>query len=146
MLIDGGLADTQAVGNLLEGNTVVEVLHDDIMADGWLQLVNTLMQGFQLFFKLIRRCDGRIEIEEVEAFHSLLYLTATDHVQTSVSYACKQIGLGCSFFEVAMTIKKSGEDVVHHILALCIVVQKYGGQPIHLTVMLFEQLLESLLI
>jgi hypothetical protein len=43
-----------------------------------------------------------------------------------------------------MTIKKSGEDVVHHILAFGIVVQKYGGQPIHLTVMLFEQLLEFL--
>ncbi len=35
-----------------------------------------------------------------------------------------------------------GEDVVHYILALCIVVKKYGGQPIHLTVMLSEQLFE----
>ena len=39
-----------------------------------------------------------------------------------------------------------GKDVVHHILALSIVVQKYGGQPIHLTVMLSEQLFEFLLI
>ena len=31
-----------------------------------------------------------------------------------------------------------GKDVVHHILALSIVVQKHGGQPIHLTVMLSE--------
>ena len=39
-----------------------------------------------------------------------------------------------------------GEDVMHHILALCIVVKKYGGQPIHLTVMLPKQLFEFLLI
>ena len=39
-----------------------------------------------------------------------------------------------------------GEDVVHHILALRIVVQKYGGQPIHLTVMLSKQLFEFTLI
>ena len=39
-----------------------------------------------------------------------------------------------------------GEDVVHYILALCIVVKKYGGQPIHLTVMLSEQLFEFTLI
>ena len=39
-----------------------------------------------------------------------------------------------------------GEDVVHNILALCIVVQKYGGQPIHLTVMLSKQLFEFTLI
>ena len=38
------------------------------------------------------------------------------------------------------------KDVVHHILALSIVVQKDGGQPIHLTVMLSEQLFEFLLI
>ena len=41
-----------------------------------------------------------------------------------------------------MIVKKSGEDVVHYILALSIVVQKYGGLPIHLTVMLPEQLFE----
>ena len=39
-----------------------------------------------------------------------------------------------------------GEDVVHYILALCIVVKKYGGQPIHLTVMLSKQLFEFTLI
>ena len=39
-----------------------------------------------------------------------------------------------------------GEDVVHYIFALCIVVKKYGGQPIHLTVMLSEQLFEFTLI
>jgi hypothetical protein len=38
-----------------------------------------------------------------------------------------------------------GKDVVHHILALSIVVQKHGGQPIHLTVMLSEQLFNKLL-
>ena len=39
-----------------------------------------------------------------------------------------------------------GEDVVHYILALCIVVKKYGGQPIHLTVILPKQLFEFTLI
>ena len=127
MFIDGGFTDTQATGNLLEGDTIAEVLHDDVTTDGRLQLVNTLIQGFQFFFEFFRRCDGRVKIKEIEVFHSLLYLSATNHIHTSVSYARKQIGLGCLFFEVAMTIKKSGEDVVHNILALCIVVQKYGG-------------------
>ena len=39
-----------------------------------------------------------------------------------------------------------GKDVVHYILALSIVVQKHGGQPIHLTVMLSEQFFEFTLI
>ena len=103
MLIDSGLADTQAAGNLLEGDTVAEVLHDDVTADGWLQLVNALIQGYQFFFEFFRRCDGRVKVKEVEAFHPFLNLTVTHHVQASVSYACKQIGLGCLLFEVAMT-------------------------------------------
>ena len=44
-----------------------------------------------------------------------------------------------------MAIKKASEDVVHYILALGIIVQKYVGQAIHLTVMLFKQLFEFLL-
>ena len=95
---------------------------------------------------LFSRDDGCVEVKKVEPFYSLMPLSATDHIQASVSYACKQIGLGCFFFEVVMTIKKSGEDVMHYILALCIVMQKYGGQPIHLAIMLHEQLFEFLLI
>ena len=79
-------------------------------------------------------------------FYPLLYLTFTDHVQASVSYACKQIRLSCIFPKVCIIIEEIGEDVVHHILALSIVVQEYSGQPIHLTVMLLEQLLEFTLI
>ena len=78
-------------------------------------------------------------------FHPLLNLSVTDDVKTSVSYACNQIRL-CRFFpEVAVASEKADEDVVHYILALSIIMQKYVGQPIHLTVMLFEQLLESFL-
>ena len=142
MFIDGGLADTHAMGNLLEGDAIVEVLHDDITADGRLQLVYTLMQGFHFFFEPFCRHDGRVEIKEVKAFHLFLYLSATHHVHTSVSYACKQIGLGCLFPKIDMVIEQSDEDVVHYIFALCIIVQIYVGQPIHLTIMLFEQFLE----
>ena len=35
--------------------------------------------------------------------------------------------------------KQLGEDIVHNILALSIIMQKYVGQTIHLTVMLSEQ-------
>jgi hypothetical protein len=45
-----------------------------------------------------------------------------------------------------MTVEQAGEDVVHDILARSIVVQEYGGQPIHLTVVLPEELLESCLV
>ena len=79
-------------------------------------------------------------------FYPLLYLTVPNHVQASVSYACKQIRLSCIFPKVTMIVEEASEDVVHHILALNIVVQKYGGHPIHLTVMLFKQLFESTLI
>ena len=146
MLIDGGLADTQATGNLLEGDAIAEMLHDNVAIDGRIQLVNTLVEGSQFFFESFRRRNGCVEVEEVEVLHSFLYLTATNHIQASVSYACKQISLGCLFPEIAMIVKKLGEDVVHHILALSIVVQKCGGQPIQLTVMLFEQLFEFTLI
>ena len=57
-------------------------------------------------------------------FHTFLYATVTNHVQTSVSYACKQIRLSCLFPKVAMIVKKPGEDIVHYIFALNIVVQK----------------------
>ena len=36
MLIDGGFADAQMTGNLLEGDTIAEVLHDDVATNGWL--------------------------------------------------------------------------------------------------------------
>ena len=36
MLIDGGFADAQTIGNLLEGDTIAEVLHDDVATNGWL--------------------------------------------------------------------------------------------------------------
>ena len=146
MLIDSGLADTHATGNLLEGDTVAEVLYDDVAVEGRLQLVYALIQSLQFLFEPFRRDDRRVEVKQVEAFHPFLYLSAADHVQASVSYACKQIGPGCLFPKVTMIVKKSGEDVVHHILALHIVVQKYGGQPIHLTIMLSEQRFEFPLI
>ena len=142
MLIDSGLADTHAAGNLFECDSISEMLHDDVAADGWFQQVNTLMQGFQFFFETFCRHDGRFKVQLVEVFHPLLYLLMTDHIQTSVSYACKKIGFCCLFPKITMIFKKSGEDVVHYILALSIVVQKYGGLPIHLTVMLPEQLFE----
>ncbi len=34
MLIDGGFADTQTIGNLLEGDTIAEMLHDDVATNG----------------------------------------------------------------------------------------------------------------
>ena len=36
MLIDGGFTDTQTIGNLLKGDTVAEMLHDDVATNGWL--------------------------------------------------------------------------------------------------------------
>ena len=36
MLIDSSFTDTQTVGNLLEGDTIAEMLHDDVAANGWL--------------------------------------------------------------------------------------------------------------
>ena len=124
----------------------MEMQHDNVVANGWFQLTDTLLQGFQFLFEPFRRSDGRVEIQQVEAFHTLLYLTAANHVQSSVSYACKQIRLSCFIPKVTMIIEYLGEDVVHYICALRIIVQKYGGQPIHLTVMLFEQLLKFLFI
>ena len=54
-------------------------------------MVNALIKRFQFFFQPLRRCNGRVEVKQVEVFHPFLYLSATNHVQTSVSYACKQI-------------------------------------------------------
>ena len=120
-------------------------MHDDVAADGRLQLLDAPMQGFEFLFEVVRRRDCRFEVEQVEFFDPLLNPSAPNHVQASVSHACKQIRLDGFLLEVAVAVKKSGEDVVHHILALRIVVQKHGGQPIHLTIMLLEQLLKFLL-
>ena len=146
MLIDGGFADTHAAGDLLEGDTVAEVLQDDVAVEERLQQFYPLIQGLQFLIKPFRWDNRRVEVKQVEAFHPFLYLSTTDHVQASVSYACKQIGLDCLLPKVTRIIEKMGEDVVHHILAFSIVVQKYGGQPIHLTVMLLKQFLEFPLI
>jgi len=146
MFIDGGLADTKTAGNLPEGDSFTEVLHDDVAADGRFQPADTLLQGFQFFFEPFRRSDACVKIQQVEVFHAFLYLTVANHVQASVSYACKQIGFSCFFPKVARTVEQLGEDVVHYILALRIIVQKYGGLPIHLTVMLFEQLFQFLFV
>ena len=78
--------------------------------------------------------------------YPLLYLSGTDHVQTSVPNACKQINLGRFFLEMMRIVENTSKDVVHHILALCIVVQKYGGQTIHLPIMLSEQHLNFIFI
>ena len=142
MLIDSGLTDTHTTGYLLEGDAVAEMLRDNVSADGRFQQTYTFMQGLQFLIEPFHRDDRRVDVKQVEVFHALLYLSATNHIQASVSYACKQIGLGCLFPKIAMVVKKSGEDVVHNILALSIVVQKYNGQPIHLTVMLLKQFLE----
>ena len=120
-------------------------MHDDVAADGRLQLPDAPMQGLEFLFEVVRRRDGRFEVEQIKFFDPLLNPSAPNHVQASVSHACKQIRLDGFFLEVAVTVKKSSEDVVHHILALRIVVQKHGGQPIHLTIMLLEQLLKFLL-
>ena len=34
MLIDGGFADPQTISNLLEGDTIAEMLRDDVAANG----------------------------------------------------------------------------------------------------------------
>ena len=145
MLINGGLTDSYAKGNLLEGDTVAEMLHNDVAADGRLQQLYPLGQGFQFFFDLEAPCppEGEVprlvNVKQVEVFHPLLNLSIANHVHASVSYACKQISLGSVFPKITTTIEELGKDVVHYILAFRIVVQKYGGQPIHLTVMPLEQ-------
>ena len=145
MLVNRRFADFEPTGNLLEGDAVAEVLHDDVAADGRLQLLDAPMQGLQFIFEVVRRRNRRFEVEQIAFFDPFLNPSAPNHVQASVSHACKQIRLDGFFLEVAMAVKESGEDVVHYILALRIVVQIHGGQPIHPTVMLLEQLLKFLL-
>ena len=36
MLIDSGFTDTQTIGNFLEGDTIAEMLYNDVAANGWL--------------------------------------------------------------------------------------------------------------
>jgi hypothetical protein len=43
MLVDSGLANPKAKGNLLEGDAIAEVLQDDVSADGRFQEVNALI-------------------------------------------------------------------------------------------------------
>jgi hypothetical protein len=96
----------------------------------------------EFFIESVCRSDVRFEVKKVKVLHALLYLSASHHVKASVTYACKQIALSCLFSEMTRIVEELGKDVVNHILALSIVVQKYGGQSIHLAVMLSEQRLE----
>ena len=43
MLIDGCFADAQTNGYLLEGDTIAEMLHNDVLADGRIELGYTLL-------------------------------------------------------------------------------------------------------
>ena len=54
MLIDSGLADTLALGNLLKGYSIAIVLRDDILIYGRIELGYTFLQGFQLFVESFR--------------------------------------------------------------------------------------------
>ena len=106
MLIDSGLADTQATGNLLEGDTVAEVLQDDVAADRRFQETDSIVQDFQFFIKPVWQEDSGFKVKEVESLHPFLYLSATDYIQTSVPYACKQIGLGSLFPETIRIVEQ----------------------------------------
>ena len=54
MLIDSGLADTLALGNLLKGYSIAIVLLDDVLIYGRIELGYTFLQGFQLFVESFR--------------------------------------------------------------------------------------------
>ena len=43
MLIDSGFTDTQTKGNLLKGYSIAEMLHNDVLADGRIELGYTLL-------------------------------------------------------------------------------------------------------
>ena len=61
MLIDGSLTDTHTAGYLLEGDTVAEVLQDNVTADGRLQLVYALVQGLQFLIEPFSRNECSVD-------------------------------------------------------------------------------------
>lgn len=139
MLIDRRLADLKLVGYLAEGETVAEMALHDVAAHGRLQSADGFPQTFHLFTKLVLADDAGFKVEQVASLDALLYLSVAHQVQASVTYTGEQESLGCLYSDRMWGAEQTSEDVVHHVFALSIVVQKQGGQPIHLPVMLSEQ-------
>ena len=135
MLIDCGLADLQFLGNLLEGESVVEVSQDDVAADGGLQLSDGFADIAQFFVEALLGENAGLHVELVEPLDAVL--------DFSVAHQVKEVGFCAVFVELArMAQEELGEDVVHGIFAFYLVVQEPDGLPVHLAVVLFEQSLD----
>ena len=143
MLIDCGLTDLQFLGNLLEGESVVEVSQDDVAADGGLQLSDGFADIAQFFVEALLGEDAGLHVELVEPLDAVLDFSVAHQVKASVAYAGEEVGFCAVFVELArMAQEELGEDVVHGIFAFCLVVQEPDGLPVHLSVVLFEQSLD----
>ena len=141
MLIDCGLADLQFLGNLLEGESVVEVSQDDVAADGGLQLSDGFADIAQFFVEALLGENAGLHVELVEPLDAVLDFSVAHQVKASVAYA--EVGFCAVFVELArMAQEELGEDVVHGIFAFYLVVQEPDGLPVHLAVVLFEQSLD----
>lgn len=144
MFINGGLADAQLLGNVTEGVAVAKVQFDNLPADGRREPADAFGQHVQLLGKVLGRSDGDVCIEHVEPGYAFLNLPVADYVHTSVSYASEQKRLCGVFPHIARVGEKLGKDVVHHVFAFRIIVQKQDGQPVHLPIMPHEQRLKVL--
>ena len=123
MLIDCGLADLQFLGNLLEGESVVEVSQDDVAADGGLQLSDGFADIAQFFVEALLGEDAGLHVELVEPLDAVLDFPIAHQVEASVAYAGEEEGF-CGIVEqlVRAILQELCEDVVHDIFTFGLIV------------------------
>ena len=143
VFVDGGLAHTVTAGYRTKGISVSEMLHDNVAAEGRLQQSDAIAQGVQFLGEQVDLRHRGIEVEEIKPRHPFLYLAVADDVQASVAYACQQITPFRLLTDVVLSVEKFGEDVVHHILAIRLIVQQRDGHSVHPAIVLPEQFHQS---
>ena len=87
MLVNGGLAHVQPLGNLAEGEPVTVMQHDDLAAHRRLQVGDTLMQRADLGFDVLGFTAGNLTLQHQELSGPFIDLAVTHHIQALVAHA-----------------------------------------------------------
>ena len=142
MLVNGGFADLELLGDFSEFQAVAKVQQDDLSTHGRMQEVNALPQLLGVFFEQGGGgCIG-FHVQQVEALHLLVQLSVTQSVEASVSHAGQQKGFDGVGTEMGAAVEQMGKDIVYHVFAVCFVMQEHHRHAEHGSVVLPEQRFE----
>ena len=139
MLIDGGLAHAQPLGDFPERQSVAEVHLQNLAAHGWVEPFHALYQQSALRLQLFRGACFHLCLKQVQSLGAFLHPGTAGAIQAGVAHTGHQESPGAIFLQLGIISQQSAEDLVHYVLAFLFVVYQHHGHAQHVPMVLHEE-------